>query len=435
MNKIAVFILILFFGVAALFAFHNYDTTTFNVPFDKTYEVPKIGLVLFSVFIGAALMLILVVLRDTRRFMNNYKLTKMQKKEERLEGLYSRAINAILANDREEARDLLEGILKEEPNHTNALLRLGDIMAHMGQRGKAVEYYKNALRASGGKSLEALFSMEEQMREMNRWDEALTYTEEILEIDADNLSALGRKSSTLERLERWADLVEVQKSVLKHQHLPDQKAEEARLHGYRYEYAKQSLEANDLDRAGKIFRSVLRYDKEFIPAYLGAAEVLLHEGEGEQAVEFLERGYDQTGSIIILARLEDLLINLGEPDRIIKLYQTAILRRPGEPVLKFLLGKLYYRLEMVDDALEILKGFDSAESYQPLYTLLGELYMRREHYKEAARAFRKAMDITPWNLFYSCKSCGHLSAEWSGRCPGCGQWNTYSFDLYGRSKL
>ena len=25
---------------------------------------------------------------------------------------------------------------------------------------------------------------------------------------------------------------------------------------------------------------------------------------------------------------------------------------------------------------------------------------------------------------FACTDCGHSSARWTGRCPGCGEWNT-----------
>ncbi len=78
----------------------------------------------------------------------------------------------------------------------------------------------------------------------------------------------------------------------------------------------------ELEKAKKAFRTVLRIDKDFVPATLGLAEVLLREGESEEAVNTLEKSYEQTSSMIALARLEDLLINLGEPARLIRIYKN-----------------------------------------------------------------------------------------------------------------
>jgi len=99
---------------------------------------------------------------------------------------------------------------------------------------------------------------------------------------------------------------------------------------------------------------VIRLEKDFIPATLGLAEVLLREGENEEAINLLEKNYEQTSSMIVLLRLEDLLISVGEPLRLIRIYKNNILKNPQDPVIKFFLGRLYYRLEMIDDAFEIM---------------------------------------------------------------------------------
>lgn len=28
-------------------------------------------------------------------------------------------------------------------------------------------------------------------------------------------------------------------------------------------------------------------------------------------------------------------------------------------------------------------------------------------------------------LIYQCRECGFESAKWMGKCPGCGEWNTF----------
>src|SRR5208282_2739766 len=107
------------------------------------------------------------------------------------------------------------------------------------------------------------------------------------------------------------------------------KREHQNLIGYEYEYGRHSLENNQLEKAKKAFKTVLRIDKDFVPATLGIAEVLLREGESEEAINLLEKGYEQSSSKILLARLEDLLISLGEPSRLISIYKNTILKNPN----------------------------------------------------------------------------------------------------------
>jgi lipopolysaccharide biosynthesis regulator YciM len=431
MGKVSISIFILFLGAVALFAIFNQEATTIKVPFGKTYEISKIALLLLSSAVGALAMLIIITIRDAKRFINNWQYQKKQKKEAEVQESYSKALNSLLAQNEDEAKEFLQGVLSKEPEHLDALLRLGDIAVSEEDFQKAAEYYQKS-RNLNPQNLETLFSMERLMEKTGRWSDALHYLEEILDIDEENLSALYRKRGIFERQGRWDDLVSVQKLILKNEHTEKDKTRERQnLVGYKYEYGRQSLENGDLEKAKKAFRTVLRLDKDFIPATLGLAEVLLREGENEEAVNLLEKSYEETSSMITLARLEDLLINLGEPARLIRIYKNNLLKHPQDLGIKFFLGKLFYRLEMIDDAFETLLSIDTGSAaYPELHQLMGSLYLKRHQSDKAVQEFRKALAMkVVLKPPYCCRECGYTSPEWSGRCNSCKKWNTYQFNL------
>ncbi|MBI4824117.1 MAG: tetratricopeptide repeat protein [Nitrospirae bacterium] len=436
MSKLSILIFVVFIGLLALFAVSNKEVTTVAVPFGDIYEVPKISLILFSAAFGGLSILLMFLIRDMRRFLTGYKVQKKQKKEDRLHRLYSSALNAILADNEVEAKSSIEKALEENPEYTDALLRAGDIEFTRGAFGEAVSYYRRAL-SSSPRNLEALFSLAKVMETTGTRSEALGFIEEILDIDPDNLSALYRKRSILELDGKWDELIDVQKSILKYEYTEKEKQrEQSNLLGYKYEQAKDSLEREELERANKEFRAILRMERNFIPAYLGLAETMLRQAEPDDAVNFLEKAYEQTSSAIILARLEDELINIGEPSRIIRVYKTAISNKPEDNMLRIFLGKLYYRLEMIEDAFETLKAIDAQEPYPELCQLLGELYLRRQQYDKAVQEFRKTMNMKKaLRLPYCCGVCGYMAEDWSGRCPGCSSWNTFKFNLHGTCKV
>jgi tetratricopeptide (TPR) repeat protein len=436
MGKLAILVVLLLLGALALFAISNTDMTTVNVPFGNVHDISKIGLILASSAMGGLAMLLIFAIRDTKRFVVTYQYQKRQKKYEKIQVLYSRAVNAILADDEIEAKGALDNILKEEGEHTDALLRLGDIATRKEQFEDAIGYYKRALSSKPG-SLEAMFSLESVMERAGKWPEALSCAEEILETDPDNLSGLYRKRALLEREGRWDDVIDVQKAVLKQEHdEADRVREHLNMFGYRYELARESMERGELEKANKGFRNIVREDANFVPAYLGIAEAMLREGESEAAVSFLEKAYEQTSSLIILARIEDLLINLGEPARLIRTYRKSISEKPRNDMLKFFIGKLFYRLEMIDDAFEALSSLDMPDAFPDYYRLMGELYLRRNQCDKAVREFKKTPHLKhSLRLPYCCSVCGHTGDGWSGRCPECGSWNTFRFDLHGACKV
>lgn len=433
MGKLSIFIFVLFLAGLAVFAIFNQEVTTIKIPFSDVYEIPKFALILLSIVVGALVMLIVFAIRDTKKFIDNWQYQKRQRQDIKVQELYAKALNAILALNEDTAREALEGILAEEPDHIDALLRLGEIYASRADFQKANSYYQKA-RAVAPQNLQTLFAIEGVLEKQGRWSEALKYVEDILDIDEDNLTALYRKRSMLEKQGRWDDLVLLQKAIIKHvQGEKEKKEEHDRLVGYKYEYGRDSLENNQLEKAKKAFKTVLRLNKDFIPATLGMAEVMLREGESEEAVNLLEKSYESTISKIILARLEDLLISLGEPGRLISIYKNSISKNPNDLAIRFFLGKVFYRLEMIDDAFETLSEMEALGiSYPEMHHLLGNILLRRNQPEKAAREYLRVIEAKKsLRLPYCCSQCGYNSDEWSGRCPDCMQWDTFLLNLDG----
>lgn len=437
MGKLALLLIVLFLSSLGYFAVLNKEPVTFAITHKTIYEMPKIALILLSFVVGMAVMLVVFFVRDTKRFIDNRRYQRKQRTDLRIRELYSKALNAILADNEEEARSALEFILQEDPRHTDAHLRLGDMAADEGDYQKALTYYRKA-REFHPQNLEALFSFEKILEKTGKLGEALPVLDEILDLDSDNLTALYRKRAILEKKEKWDDLISVQRNIIKSEHdEKDRHREQTNLLGYKYEQGRYNLENGDFEKAEKAFRTILRMNKDFVPAYLGIAETMLRREETEDAINFLEKGFDQTSSEIILARLEDLLINLGDPGRLIRLYKNSSFKAPQNHTLRFFMGKLFYRLEMLDDAFETLSTLEGASPapYPELHQLLGNIYLRRDQYEKAADEFKKAVDIKkPFHLPYCCRNCGYSSIDWTGRCPTCREWNTYEFNLYGSCK-
>lgn len=436
MAKLTMFVMIALLIVIGAFAFFNNDTTSITVPFDKEYQIPKMGLIILSSVVGALTMFFIYAARDTRRMVLSYQVQRLQKQHDKIAGLYARAMDALLGEDQQGAQKALREILKIQPDHRDSLLRLGNVAMRAERFDEAVEFYQRVLTADG-RNLEALFSLAEANRRTGQRAAALKYVEKILEIDDDNHSALVKKRTLLEADGLWKDLQAVQRVLIKIERADEgrRREEEQRLLGYRYEMAREALERGNMSEAEKGFKAIVSESQDFVPAYLGYAEVMLSdERKTDDAVTLLERAYERTGSPIVLARLEDLLLSLGEPSRLIAIYKKAIEAHPTDRSLKFFLGKLYFRLEMVDDAFAALETLE--DTYVEVHKLLGELYLRRNQCEKAVTQFKKTLDMSKtYKIPYCCSSCGYQDEDWSGRCPRCGDWDTYRFGLHGACEL
>lgn len=436
MGKIITLIFLLFLGAIAYLAIFNRDPVTIVITEGIFYEIPKMALVLISAISGALLMLLVYSIRDTRRFINNIQTQKRQKKQQRVQQLYSRALSAIYAGKAEIAIDALNEILTIDPGNIHAILRLGEIRLKNGELKKAHDHFKKALTADP-ENTETLLNLVKVKEAQGALEDALSYTDDILKADHNNLTAIYKRRELLEKLKRWDELVSLQKELIKSAPTEEARVSEQRtLTGYKYESGRESLEMGELEKARKTFRTVVRLDRDFIPAHLGLTEVMIQEGSTADAINYLEKVYHQSRSMILLARLEDLLLNLGEPSRLIAIYKKALTETATDNVLRFFLVKLYYRLEMLDDALEAINEIENPSVFPEIASIKGDIFFKRGQYQNASSEFKSALNMRQsLRIQYCCLNCSHLSKKWSGRCPSCGVWNSFYYNVYGACRL
>lgn len=433
-RRILFFLIILLIILSALaigyLANINREAVTIDLGW-KRYDISKIGLILLSWASGAMIVMLLMAIRETRRCLLNWKASRIHKRELRIQEMYSKGVNAFLARRDAEAKSYFDKILLEDPHHLDSMLRLGNILHREGDMAEAIHLHQKA-RDLNPTNIEALFAIEADYERLKRWDDTIQALQDILNLDETNLNALYKMRDIYQREGRWEDAIRTQIRLLKAIPSSEDRAQEhQRLIGMRYELGRVLLEDGNIDKAKSLFKGVLRGDKDFIPAYLGLGEAYLREAETAEASDLWEKAFNETSSIVLLLRLEDHFLSLGEPNKIIELYQDALSRNPNDPLLSFFLGKLYWRLEMIDDAYDILSSLDSGiEGFPDLHKLLGDIYLRRGSCEKAAQEFKKALGFMEAVVVpYRCSNCDYQSTEWSGKCPKCGMWNTYTITL------
>ncbi len=409
----------------------NQGMITVNLLPSKSYEVSKSTLFLISMCIGAGVVLFLYLLRDIRRFLRGLRVQRQQKKRLKIQELYTKGLNSLLAKRNSEAAGLFQKVLSIDPNHVDALLHMGISQLRGKNLQDAVLLHQKALGLDPDNQ-EVMFSLAAVYEEAKRYDDALAMYKKILSKDTSNITALLKMRDLYQRQNHWEELYETQRSLLANPLLPsEQEIEHRKLAGFKYEFGRSLIEAGDWERARKTFRGVIKLDKDFIPAYLGLGEAYVEEGKVKEAAALWEKAYKMTSSALLLHRLEDLYLRQGEPGKAIEIYTLAVNWKPQDSGLTFFLGKLYYRLEMIDEAFDVLSSVDWGDKdYPDVHKLLGNIYLRRGSLGLAASEFKKALGFKKQIIVpYVCSNCDFRTKEWSGRCPNCGKWNTFGVNL------
>ncbi len=356
----------------------NPDPIKLRLSRNYTTEIIPIHLLLVCIGAGAIAVLMLLGVREVRGIILNWRSTRRRKREEKVHGYYVDGALASLSRRTGEAISLLQKVLALEPNHTRALMSLGNIFRREKHYTEAIRLHRKARQLEEG-NLEVLLTLARDLEEAKRFEEALQTLEEVLRVDGTNPTALYRIRDIHMRTEKWAAAHAVQEKLLK-AGLPDRelRMEIQRMAGLKYEIGREYMERGEREHARRYFKDAIKLEKTFLPARVGFGETLIGEGKLREAAEMWEKSYLKTGNSIFLYRLENLYLEIGEPGEMIRIYQQALTRQSHDAQLKMALGKLYYRLEMVDDAFELLSTLDSVhDPTGDVSKIMASLYIRK----------------------------------------------------------
>jgi len=136
-------------------------------------------------------------------------------------------------------------------------------------------------------------------------------------------------------------------------------------------------------------------------------DALRAQGLPNEAVDAWHQGFETTGSPIFLTFLEEHFLAQEQPLAAIEALKRCVARARKDTLPRFYLGKLFFRLEMLDDALAILQSLDGRASYAPtLHYLLGRIHERRRNHRDAATEYRKVIkEMELVQLDYRCRAC------------------------------
>ena len=403
----------------------NPETVTINLSSDYSYTISMVGFFLFSFALGSFIVILFTLLRDAKNIFVEWRNRQRQKVEARVQETFSKGLNACLSGRYDQAISNFRDIIKIEPNHYYTLLRIGDVYQQEHNYSEAIKFHKKAAKVDE-KSLEARFALVNDYLLSSSYDDAVAVIQEVIKKDSSNIEALVKLRDIYIKTGKWDGAHELQGRVVKRRR--DNIEDMRLLMGLRYEFAKVLFNRGEREKSRKLLKGIIRADKDFIPAYVILGDILVEDGDGAEAADLWEKGYHMNYSEILLHKLEDFHLQLGEPGKIIWIYKKAISINPQNPALKFYLGKLYYRLEMLDEAFDILAELESVESTMPdLYKLLGIIYERKEEPEKALSEFKRALGVRKRVVVpYFCPLCDFHTYEWNGRCPRCGAWNSFT---------
>ena len=292
--------------------------------------------------------------------------------------------------------------------------------------GRSFRGYRFAREAQREARDDMLLALAEEHDRAGRQAEALAAYRQILERDRDHQGALRAIRRLTAKEGYWPEALPAQEALVRQASPEERPAEREWLAGIHYEIGKALLAEGRGDAALQHFRESVKADRSFLPALLAMGDAYEKMGEMRESIRIWERAVGATPALAFLQRLERAYREEGRPTRMIALYQEALGRSPHDLALAFALGRVFFELEMLDEAAE---QFQKVEVKTPdlsaIHAYLGVIFERRGQSAEAFEEYRRALYLAQsFEWPHACSACDAVHRGWQDRCPACGRWNT-----------
>lgn len=406
-------------------------------PFRLSAErIVPLYVVLLTVFlIGFLPVVVALVVQTLKRDLSQRRERRFSREAKSLEGAVRRGVDLQADGQWGRAAGEYEAYLAGHPEHFETLVRYGEALRHLGRGEEALEVHRRA-SVLYPQSIAVLYELSEDYEVLGESDVAQQLRDRILrEFPGMGLRVLRRQRSAALSVQDWKRAMRLQQRIAtlleEHGAEAELEREEGMGLGLAYQQGLEHLEADESEEARAVFDRILQRDPFFVPAFIMKGEVALIEGDDESALaEWLE-GFRATGSPVFLQRMEDHFIERENPVLAIETLHRLISESRSDLLPRFYLGRLYYRLEMHEEALKVLQGLEERIRRSPTFHyLLARIRERRGEMHKAVDAYRSCLRESGLQTAeYTCKLCRAQFEAWQDRCTACGSWSSVELDF------
>lgn len=328
-----------------------------------------------------------------------------------------------------EAKGVLDSVLEERGDHQGANILLGEVLLKTGDTDGAVKHLE-AWCLARPENLEARYLLAEALLANRASDAAVAVLKKIASDKPKQALRAWRRLRALHTdAQRWEEALEAHRKLNQHFSQEMGTGEKAQGSALLYQVGLSKVEADQYKEAAQAFQQVLKEDPGFLPAQLALGRCMVLQDQEQQGVEIWLEGFRKSGEGTFLQEIEDYFIQLGRPDDGLAVLERVAATSEHATTAKFFLGKMLYRLEILDRALDQFQEVRSQVVFSPiLYFFMAKIHARRGRNDQAMNEYRQLLrNLGVLKLRFECSVCGHRSADYVDRCESCASWNSVHF--------
>jgi len=391
--------------------------------------------VLIVVFLSGFLPAVSVLLiQSLKRDLDGRRDRRLSRQAKSLRGSFRRGIDYRADGHWGKAASEFEALQTEQPEDFGTLLYYGEALRELGRVDEAIEVHRR-LSVLYPQGVAVLYQLAKDYEAQGDDEIASQIHERLLrDFPGQGLRILRQRRDEALLGKKFALAGELQERVDAMLDDGGGRPTEAEIEirrGLYYEAAVTALAEERHAAALAACDVLVEKTPDFVPARILRGEALLAKGARAKAVEAWRQGFLGTGRPVFLQRIEDYFIEGEDPLQAIETMQGIISESTSDLLPRFFLGRLYYRLEMHDEAHRVLSVLEGRVRNSPTYHyLMGRIQERRGDAQQALSAYRVALQESGIRRAeYVCSSCGVRRDDWADRCESCGSWNGLELDF------
>ena len=247
------------------------------------------------------------------------------KKQQRTESIYTHALNAMVRGDTRTALSHLRNVVKQDTNHINAYLQMGDILRGEDNAQAAIKIHQsltvrpnlsNEIKRDIHKSLALDF------KQLGHITKAMGEAEMVLKLDRKNLWANEFLLKIFEQQREWDKAMQTTKAIQKLKQSRDP-SQIARFLVYQ---GMEKLEKGQLKEAESQFQKAVKTSPEFGLPYLRLGDVFAENRDLVKAIENWEKFalLNPEEGRLVYSKIESALFDLGRFSEVEKFYERIL---------------------------------------------------------------------------------------------------------------
>lgn len=333
-----------------------------------------------------------------------------------------KALNHILAGEKDQALQLLKEIAHKNTSNIGAYLQVGDLYRQLGNPDAAIRVHQDVLDREATSQEIRLMTHERlamDYEDLKQYSQAAKHAESILKVDRKNLWAMQALHRYAVQTKNWSGAIKAFQKEISSGGKPNPLLPAI----YKTQEAIKAKSGGKTSEAVTLLKQAIKLNSKCAAPYFQMGVIRQEEGNYKHAIDFFTSfvELDPTAGSLVFSEIEKMYFELGQFERVEQFYQGLHKKQPNNLEVVIGLANYFERKGEYRDALALLEEVKKPD-FGNLSFILGYLHIldKLGHKDTLKTTIDTFIDSDRRKRILTCPNCDHVHDEPSYICSKCG---------------